>query len=127
MPDCAFAADRRHRLVGAVRRLDVIYNQSVVICHGTFLHLKMLSVQFNRIHAVNRRLNERVLASARQKTLSISLPFQFGRLQLAVTVGIELFEPFGEARDIATFRVADEFFQRDCSVLVPVTALEELI
>ena len=58
---------------------------------------------------------------------SFCLLVQFVQVQLAVAVGIEIIESLGQCGDIATLWISDEFLQRDRSVTVPVSVLEELV
>ena len=51
---------------------------------------------------------------------------EFIQFQLAVAVGIELSESFGQRGHVATFRIPDELFHRDRAVPIPVATLEEL-
>ncbi len=58
---------------------------------------------------------------------SFCLLVQFVPVQLAVAVGIEFFESLSQCGDIATLWISNEFLQRDRSVTVPVSVLEELV
>ena len=55
------------------------------------------------------------------------LILKFIQLQFAVAVAVQLLESFRKRRDVAPFGVADEFFESDRSVIVPVAAPEKLV
>ena len=57
---------------------------------------------------------------------SFYLLFQFVELQLAVAIGIQIFEPLGQGGDVPSLGIANVFLQRDRSVTIPIPTLEKL-